>query len=486
MTPWSRDKASIPVVPSTSCAGGVSPSAPCALHRFNKDVATALAVAQARMAPHLIRHACSTRLLMSAVSCLGRAFANWLGNEVVSVDMRPPTSMPRTTRRALLLGPTTTNSGYVRSFRRRALSSTTPSMFSAPLCEDPSQWRAHTTAASTANWHLPNKGIHNHLEPASVCGPWFTEVQITDHDVGCDSGCRAFQREPPSPQHPCSCARCSVVAKLVDMAATQACVQRKRQRESETSQHHNTEQVRRDPCEKVRWGCRQGHSSAWTCLGPHLCSVARPHVSEQLLSVLVLDLGGCNMLPSPPGSILQAPLLVGVLLQPMPHKSNTPVTAHRASAAAPKAPPSAPSSLCMNKLATSGCLLKIMGMQSAQLAQHAGVATLIASRKPMPPRFKLKLPLSRLRSVLGPRANILHKHFHKPSLSCCEYALGLLVSPPATSNLLWRMRSEARRTMRIANQGLQECVPATPPELQFSCSDAPPQTVNGHVVSPKL
>ena len=45
--------------PSTSCPGGVLPSAPCAVHRFNKDVATALAVAQARMALHLIRHACS-------------------------------------------------------------------------------------------------------------------------------------------------------------------------------------------------------------------------------------------------------------------------------------------------------------------------------------------------------------------------------------------------------------------------------------------
>ena len=117
-------------------------------------------------------HPCSTRLLKSAVSCLERAFANWLKNDVVSVDMRPPTSVPRTTRRALLLGPTI--SGYVRSFLRRALSSTTPSIFSAPLCGDPSQWRAHTTVASTANWHLPNKGrpsiTTSSLRPSAALG----------------------------------------------------------------------------------------------------------------------------------------------------------------------------------------------------------------------------------------------------------------------------------------------------------------------------
>ena len=59
-----------------------------------------------------------------------RALANWLRNDVVSMDMRPSTSMPRTTRRALLLGPT--SSGYVRSFLRRALSNTTPSRWLRP------------------------------------------------------------------------------------------------------------------------------------------------------------------------------------------------------------------------------------------------------------------------------------------------------------------------------------------------------------------
>ena len=83
-----------------------------------------------QMAPHLIRHGCSARLLMSAIPCL---VAKWHKKEVVSVDVRPPTSTPRTTRRAPLRR--TTSSGEVRPFPKRALSSTTPSVFSASCGE---------------------------------------------------------------------------------------------------------------------------------------------------------------------------------------------------------------------------------------------------------------------------------------------------------------------------------------------------------------
>ena len=67
----SRDHNGVPVV-SLSCPGGVLPSAPCADHRFNKDVATALAVAQARMASHLIRHACSHECSFMPGTSLGQ------------------------------------------------------------------------------------------------------------------------------------------------------------------------------------------------------------------------------------------------------------------------------------------------------------------------------------------------------------------------------------------------------------------------------
>ena len=51
---------------------GVLPSAPCAKLSLSKDAAKALAVAQAKMTPDLIRH--TSVSVMSAVSCLARVF----------------------------------------------------------------------------------------------------------------------------------------------------------------------------------------------------------------------------------------------------------------------------------------------------------------------------------------------------------------------------------------------------------------------------
>ena len=56
---WSR---------STSCVGGVSPSAPTGDCTLSKNEATALADVQETIAPHLILHARSARFLMSGIS----------------------------------------------------------------------------------------------------------------------------------------------------------------------------------------------------------------------------------------------------------------------------------------------------------------------------------------------------------------------------------------------------------------------------------
>ena len=79
--------------------------------------------------------------------------------------------------------------------------------------------------------------------PATVCG-WNWQVQISDQHVGSDpspclsadaTGC-AFQREPPAPQHTSPRTCCSVVAKLIDLAATPACMQRQGFGQSEATQ----------------------------------------------------------------------------------------------------------------------------------------------------------------------------------------------------------------------------------------------------------
>ena len=188
---------------------------------------------------------------------LSCSFAN--RKDVVSVDMRPPTSIPKTTKRARLRGPT--SSGYVRSFLRRTLCKTTPSV----LCSF--VWGPITMESTD------NCGVHSQLATSEQ-----------DHDVDgnpptgfpANSGCRTFQCEPSSPQHACSCTRCSVVAKLVNLTATPASVKR-----------GNGNRRRRNSTTWNKWGgMRVSHTGPWTSLRPHLRSVARPHVTEQLVEVL--------------------------------------------------------------------------------------------------------------------------------------------------------------------------------------------------------
>ena len=224
---------------------------------------------------------------------------------MVSVDMRPPTSIPKTTKRARLRGPT--SSGYVRSFLRRALCKTTTSMFSAPLCGDPSQWRALTTAASTTNWQPPNRGspstTTSNLRASAARGSSKSKSRTMTLVVTLPPASRqtlAVALSNANPRRPNTPARtrCSVVAKLVNLTATPANVQRKKQWKLETLQQHNTGHMGRNASEMMRWNSREGHTGPWTSLRPHLRSVARPHVSEQLLPVLKLHLRGCHMLPS--------------------------------------------------------------------------------------------------------------------------------------------------------------------------------------------
>ena len=223
----------------------------------------------------------------------------------VSADMRPPTSMPNTTRRALLRGPT--NSGWVRYFLRRALSRTTPvdvlsSLMRRTVTMDSADdGGVHCELASTEQW----EAIHDHLQPPSVCRLWFCEVQVTHHDILGDSpscfaahsGYRPLQSEPPPPQHARACTRCSVVAQFVDLAATPACVQRRRQWQSKTSQHHDSDKVRRNPSQEV---CQELLTKPIQHPGQPVTS---PALSGRL--AVLVHLGRNHMLPTSVTSWLQ-------------------------------------------------------------------------------------------------------------------------------------------------------------------------------------
>ena len=77
---------------SLPCDAGVSPSTPTEPCNSNKEASNAFAAAHPNRPHHLIRHACSARFLMSAVSLLARALASSVVNPLVSRENLPPTS----------------------------------------------------------------------------------------------------------------------------------------------------------------------------------------------------------------------------------------------------------------------------------------------------------------------------------------------------------------------------------------------------------
>ena len=75
---------------TTSCVDGTSPSTPPPCFSSNREAAKARAAAQLKMAPHLILHACSARLLRMGGSELAFSLAKRDKNLRVSSDQRPP------------------------------------------------------------------------------------------------------------------------------------------------------------------------------------------------------------------------------------------------------------------------------------------------------------------------------------------------------------------------------------------------------------
>ena len=105
-----------------------------------------MAAAQANVAPHRSRHACSARLPIKGTSCLARVWANWLKKARICSDHRPPTSRP--TPPILLSCGDPPTPGTWRS---------SPSC--SALCLGlPSSCKAHTNVVSTASCAPPRNG----------------------------------------------------------------------------------------------------------------------------------------------------------------------------------------------------------------------------------------------------------------------------------------------------------------------------------------
>ena len=124
-----------------SCTDGTVPSEPPGT-RPKRDIANAFAAAHASSLCHRLTHARRASACSSSGKSRTLAQARDVRNSAVSLDQRPPTSAPRTTKRAL--PPSPASSGYVLSLRRRASSKALPLVLSVPRLALPPRCREVT------------------------------------------------------------------------------------------------------------------------------------------------------------------------------------------------------------------------------------------------------------------------------------------------------------------------------------------------------
>ena len=194
-----------------------------------KQAANALAAAHPNRPHHLIRHACSARFLMSAVSLLARALASSVMNPVVSRENLPPTSTARTTNRALHLAPR--NSKQLCSLRFLAAMSATPSRSEAPLLGLPSPCKTLSRVVCTASW-APCNGRGDRRPRPPICERppvllWEGPCPAQKHLCGLGHLplCRFWQLhqcKTSTTEHPGAGTCCAMMAIGVDETATSA------------------------------------------------------------------------------------------------------------------------------------------------------------------------------------------------------------------------------------------------------------------------
>ena len=211
----------------------------------------ALPALHAKMELHLRNHAAFTRFCSRTGTDSAFAFARLRRKWAVSSDHRPPVSAAKTTRRAR--PPSPTNSGNVVSFLRRASSRATPARLAAPLLGLPSRRRGDTNVVSIANWapcHKVNpSAITSILRPSRALKAPTSRSRtkaLGGHpspSLAAHLGCSTLKRKPPLSQNPCLGARCSMMAKLVELAATSACARGQRQRQTEASAQQDAEKL---------------------------------------------------------------------------------------------------------------------------------------------------------------------------------------------------------------------------------------------------
>ena len=155
-----------------------------------------------------------------------------------SLDQRPPTSTPNTTKRLLVLGP--------HQLRVPSLFPTSSCLQSDSRCVCRSWSRRPVTAQCTHDC-----GVHCKLGSAKQRKPIGHDLQTPAISDSCD---HTLKSKSPFAQNPCPCTSSAVVAKLVDWAATPATMHGQREGQLETAQEEDPEVLATPTVSVCKWG----------------------------------------------------------------------------------------------------------------------------------------------------------------------------------------------------------------------------------------
>ena len=227
------------------------------------------AALHANIVPHLECHACRARALRCGASPRTLALANWRRKLRHSSDHLPATSVAKTTSFVLPNWPL--SSGYVVSFRRRAVSRAAPSVVAHRGRGVPSLLSTDTSVVSTANWVPWNRGkpsatisrrrLSKALGRARSIS-WTRTLSETLAPASLQTRAAALSTaKPPATQNPSHCTSCAVMATGIEWEATPAVASGRRKREPQATVEEHPKRL------SVESGvCSSGETREWqTC-----------------------------------------------------------------------------------------------------------------------------------------------------------------------------------------------------------------------------
>ena len=131
----------------------------------------------------------------------------------------------------------------------------------SPSSAVPMERRHHCGVNCELGTSMQWKRVSNDFQPPPVQPVGLCKVHVANKHVQTNTCsafpanpcCRRLQRPTSTPEHPCCCASCTVVAKGVEWTATPAAANREGKGQSKSSKEQHTERRRVNPRQPTRW-----------------------------------------------------------------------------------------------------------------------------------------------------------------------------------------------------------------------------------------